>query len=49
MTPKETSPMPNTTQEPNEPAREHIWAVYEKLSQWVAEMEAEQQKEEDAA
>jgi len=39
--------MPNPTQpEPNEPAQEHIWAVYEKLSQWVAEMEAEQQKEE---
>jgi len=42
--------MPNPTQpEINEPAQEHIWAVYEKLSQWVAEMEAEQQKEEEAA
>lgn len=45
--------MPNPTQpeQPNEPAQEHIWAVYEKLSQWVAEMEAEQagEKEEEAA
>lgn len=42
--------MPNPTQPaPNEPAQERIWAVYEKLSQWVAEMEAEQQKEEEAA
>ena len=42
--------MPNPTQpEINEPAQERIWAVYEKLSQWVAEMEAEQAEKEGEA